>query len=493
MKKIIRSLYAVSILLLLLLLFLFTGCGEKHKVQPVESDTTRRDAEGRTPLINAVIAGNEAEVSRLIAAGAGLLLHDTTGSSAYDYAELGESAIIKKNLLMVGEPVNKAYWISTPDGLSFKKEPVLESETISVIPFATEVMVIKRSYFPVTIGEAEGRWCEVEWEGTVGWLYDAYLTDDQSNLRRTGNYIFYRNTEDEIWAYNMKTGKDVFTGIETDSSSGGVMGMGIIHPIYSLESSMIAYLGANERKHLTVNIHDFSESNSMAVYEEISLDDDSHEYGAEDAYTQFYLSCWTGNGNYLVFYAREPGFPDKSGFYSYNTETGQLTRLYQVKSVQCCINGTNRIICNGTKIYDLYTDEMKTVSGLTGSDPLQLDGYGEIVAFNTMDNGIYFLNLAMGETVEIPNSYECSWPRVLPDQENIIYEDNEDGIYMYNIESGISEKFYSGPANSVMYVLNEWIVACNSLKQGLPKTTINAINYKTKEKIKITDSGDKYQ
>lgn len=191
--------------------------------EPVDID--ERDAEGRTALMGAAAAGDVAEVVRLLAEGADPLLTDNGGLTALDLAIGGGFEDVERALLSDGDPLRETFWVSTPDGLRYRAGPTLSSDVLGLLPLGTEVTVTKRSRFQVEIGGVVGRWCEAESADRVGWLFDAYLTDEESEIfgfieGELGYPSEGGVPEHHVTAVDVNTGR-VFS-VDTASSTGMV-------------------------------------------------------------------------------------------------------------------------------------------------------------------------------------------------------------------------------------------------------------------------------
>ncbi|MEE8442043.1 MAG: ankyrin repeat domain-containing protein, partial [Spirochaetia bacterium] len=135
------------------------------------TDIEARDDNGRTALIRAAAAGDTVETAGLLSQGADLFAVDSGGQTAYDLAVAAGNIEIEQILLRVGEIVDGTFYVNSEDGLRLRDNPGLDSDTITVLPNRAELSVKRRSFIPVTIGDFEGRWSEIEWDGTTGWLF----------------------------------------------------------------------------------------------------------------------------------------------------------------------------------------------------------------------------------------------------------------------------------------------------------------------------------
>lgn len=142
-----------------------------------QDDINKQDENGWTALMYAVKDASSEDVTSLLEKGADILIVNHDNQSAYDLAVAAGHIQLEQQLLMVGETINRKYWVSGEDGLRLRDKPGLKSKTITVLSYRTEITVKKKSHISVSILGVEGHWCEVEYQGTQGWLFGAYIDD----------------------------------------------------------------------------------------------------------------------------------------------------------------------------------------------------------------------------------------------------------------------------------------------------------------------------
>ena len=73
-------------------------------------------------------------------------------------------------------------WISAEAGLRFRSEPNLKSDTLSLIPYNSQVEIISGSKNKEKIGNIEDYWYNILWNSQKGWVFGGFLSNNPKNI-----------------------------------------------------------------------------------------------------------------------------------------------------------------------------------------------------------------------------------------------------------------------------------------------------------------------
>ncbi|MCB1172494.1 MAG: SH3 domain-containing protein [Leptospiraceae bacterium] len=67
-------------------------------------------------------------------------------------------------------------FVAANSGLVVRDAPNTKGKKLGVLPFGSEVNVVKQAPDQVSIGGKHGRWTQIDFEGTQGWVFGGFLT-----------------------------------------------------------------------------------------------------------------------------------------------------------------------------------------------------------------------------------------------------------------------------------------------------------------------------
>ena len=86
--------------------------------------------------------------------------------------------------------INEDRWIDAPDGMRMREQPDSSSNTVTVIPSFSKVLLIEETGEEMTLQDHTGRWSFIEWDGQRGYVFGGYLSKEKiaPPLSQTGFY-----------------------------------------------------------------------------------------------------------------------------------------------------------------------------------------------------------------------------------------------------------------------------------------------------------------
>ncbi len=73
----------------------------------------------------------------------------------------------------------KFLWIAVADGVILRENPELHSKKINTIPYNSRVIYLEEKNTPLKLGDSTGKWTKIYWNDTTGWVFSAFLTNQQ--------------------------------------------------------------------------------------------------------------------------------------------------------------------------------------------------------------------------------------------------------------------------------------------------------------------------
>ncbi|MGL1893477.1 MAG: SH3 domain-containing protein [Spirochaetaceae bacterium] len=90
--------------------------------------------------------------------------------------------------LLAQEETNLRY-TTLDGGLPLKSSPSMMSKTIDLIPAGDIVQIISIKKQAETIDSLNGYWSQVDWDSTIGWVFDPFLSFDPVEPEENGLYL----------------------------------------------------------------------------------------------------------------------------------------------------------------------------------------------------------------------------------------------------------------------------------------------------------------
>jgi hypothetical protein len=392
--------------------------------------------------------------------------------------------------------INEPRWITADVGLRIRTGPGLNHEKIGLIPFADKVILLEETGTTLAIQGATGKWSKVDWDGTIGWVFGGFLTDDDAEVH---SIIYRDDTNCHLWISNVKATTRKKTSLRP-RTSGGCLGKGDRDPILSPDQQKVAY-----RKYvsgaLQLNIYNISTGRSINVDQLNFLTEDDARFNPYEP-SEILISCWSGDSNYLLFHVYDLSGIREEGFYLYNAVNNSIRFLDSIHSFDSPITLSNNIICTmrGDKelcIYDIksgkkikklclpddadhlyifknfitYTRRYagKWWEGETGSSKIVYKDLNAIQEIMVVDYGVWA---------------EYQWPCFVADARYIAYvryTEQRNYIYLYDVKDKTTKKIYEGKYARIREVKGDWLIISHD-------KSIYSYNCLTNERIKIADN-----
>lgn len=87
--------------------------------------------------------------------------------------------------------------VTAPSGLSFREKPELDAKLLATVPFKERVLTCSQTEGKLTVGEVQGFWRPVQYEGQKGYMFDGYLAIEEKEEKG-------ENSSKKILAENQK-------------------------------------------------------------------------------------------------------------------------------------------------------------------------------------------------------------------------------------------------------------------------------------------------
>jgi len=68
-------------------------------------------------------------------------------------------------------------YISAPKGLNLRESADKQSKSVSILPFGSEIKVIKTEESEILLDDRYGQWMNVEASGKIGWIFSSFASD----------------------------------------------------------------------------------------------------------------------------------------------------------------------------------------------------------------------------------------------------------------------------------------------------------------------------
>ena len=66
-------------------------------------------------------------------------------------------------------------YVLAVSGLNLRESPDLNGKVVAKVPFGQKVKFLEDTGQELTVGNLSGHWTKVQYQGKVGYLFDAYL------------------------------------------------------------------------------------------------------------------------------------------------------------------------------------------------------------------------------------------------------------------------------------------------------------------------------
>jgi hypothetical protein len=393
------------------------------------------------------------------------------------------------------ESINEPRWITADVGLRIRTGPGLNHEKIGLIPFAEKVVLLEETGTTLTIQGATGKWSKVDWDGTIGWVFGGFLTDDDAEVY---SIIYRDNTDCNLWISNVKATVHKKMSLRA-TKSGGAMGKGDLDPLLSPDQQKVAYLKyVSGAVQLTIYAISTGRSTNAFQLDFLTIDDERF-----DPYepSEIFISCWSADSNYLLFHVYDLSEEKKEGFYLYNTANASVRFLYRIRSFNSVIVGSNTIICT------MHGDENMCLFNLKSGEKIQNfylpDDAGQLYAFKNLitysrgyagkwwegetgSSKIVYKDLNAPEEIVVVDYgvwAEYQFPHFVADARYIAYvryTEQRNYIYLYDVKDKTTRKIYQGKYARIREVKGDWLIISHD-------KSIFSYNCLTNERIKIAD------
>jgi hypothetical protein len=84
--------------------------------------------------------------------------------------------------ILASVPSTYASWVNAKEGLIMREYPELGSKRITTIPYGEEVFLLEEIGDEITISNATGKWCIVQWQDKKGWVFGGFLCEYDPHL-----------------------------------------------------------------------------------------------------------------------------------------------------------------------------------------------------------------------------------------------------------------------------------------------------------------------
>jgi len=98
--------------------------------------------------------------------------------------------------------INEPRWVKAEAGLKLRSGPGTDFDTLDLIPYGDEVVLVSEELEPVAIGGMMGNWSKINWQKNEGWVFGGFLSATKprpNSIRLADKFAngIYRFTKDK--------------------------------------------------------------------------------------------------------------------------------------------------------------------------------------------------------------------------------------------------------------------------------------------------------
>jgi len=92
-----------------------------------------------------------------------------------------------------GKEQYKIRFVNSENGLRLRSEGANSGKIITTIPYHSKVEILEEKDKIEIINNIKGKWCKVKWNDKIGWVFNAYLSEDSGDKKIKLSGIFFSN------------------------------------------------------------------------------------------------------------------------------------------------------------------------------------------------------------------------------------------------------------------------------------------------------------